>query len=32
MRQEARRQLDALGVATVQNIGQLVETLSGGQR
>ncbi|WP_028932328.1 ATP-binding cassette domain-containing protein [Pseudonocardia spinosispora] len=32
MRQEAQRQLDALGVATVQNIGQLVETLSGGQR
>jgi fructose transport system ATP-binding protein len=32
MRAEAQRQLDALGVATVQNIGQLVETLSGGQR
>jgi fructose transport system ATP-binding protein len=32
MRTEAQRQLDALGVATVQNIGQLVETLSGGQR
>jgi fructose transport system ATP-binding protein len=32
MRSEAQRQLDALGVATVQNIGQLVETLSGGQR
>jgi fructose transport system ATP-binding protein len=32
MRREAQRQLDALGVATVQNIGQLVETLSGGQR
>jgi fructose transport system ATP-binding protein len=32
MRQDAQRQLDALGVATVQNIGQLVETLSGGQR
>jgi fructose transport system ATP-binding protein len=32
MRLEAQRQLDALGVATVQNIGQLVETLSGGQR
>jgi fructose transport system ATP-binding protein len=32
MRQEAQHQLDALGVATVQNIGQLVETLSGGQR
>jgi fructose transport system ATP-binding protein len=32
MRQEAKRQLDALGVATVQDIRQLVETLSGGQR
>jgi fructose transport system ATP-binding protein len=32
MRKEAQHQLDALGVATVQNIGQLVETLSGGQR
>jgi fructose transport system ATP-binding protein len=32
MRADAQRQLDALGVATVQNIGQLVETLSGGQR
>jgi fructose transport system ATP-binding protein len=32
MRAEAQRQLDALGVATVQDIGQLVETLSGGQR
>jgi len=32
MRQEAKQQLDALGVATVQDIRQLVETLSGGQR
>ena len=32
MRTEARNQLDALGVATIQNITQLVETLSGGQR
>lgn len=32
MRKAARAQLDSLGVATVQNINQLVETLSGGQR
>ncbi|QNN54312.1 ATP-binding cassette domain-containing protein [Nocardioides mesophilus] len=32
MREEAARQLDALGIATVQDITQLVETLSGGQR
>ncbi|HEY1974312.1 MAG TPA: ATP-binding cassette domain-containing protein [Pseudonocardia sp.] len=32
MRTDARTQLDALGVATVQDIGQLAETLSGGQR
>jgi fructose transport system ATP-binding protein len=32
MRKQAQTQLDALGIATVQNIGQIVETLSGGQR
>ncbi|GAA0605424.1 sugar ABC transporter ATP-binding protein [Kribbella sandramycini] len=32
MRQQAQEQLDALGIETVQHIGQLVETLSGGQR
>ncbi|NUT91686.1 MAG: sugar ABC transporter ATP-binding protein [Saccharothrix sp.] len=32
MRDEARRQLDALGIMTIQNPGQAVETLSGGQR
>lgn len=32
MRTAAQAQLDALGVATVQNINQIVETLSGGQR
>lgn len=32
MREEAARQLDELGVLTVQNLGQAVETLSGGQR
>ncbi len=32
MREEAARQLDDLGVLTVQNMGQAVETLSGGQR
>ncbi|MEV5963484.1 ATP-binding cassette domain-containing protein [Kribbella sp. NPDC051952] len=32
MRKQAQRQLDALGIETVQHIGQLVETLSGGQR
>ncbi|MCR3754521.1 ATP-binding cassette domain-containing protein [Lentzea californiensis] len=32
MRDEARRQLDGLGIMTIQNPGQAVETLSGGQR
>ncbi|MFC4564157.1 ATP-binding cassette domain-containing protein [Nocardiopsis mangrovi] len=32
MREEARRHLDSLGVMTIQNPGQAVETLSGGQR
>ncbi len=32
MRDEARRQLDDLGIMTIQNPGQAVETLSGGQR
>lgn len=32
MRKQAQRQLDALGIETVQHIGQIVETLSGGQR
>lgn len=32
MRKEAARHLDDLGVLTVQNMGQAVETLSGGQR
>jgi fructose transport system ATP-binding protein len=32
MRRKAREQLDALGIATVQDITQAVETLSGGQR
>ena len=32
MRSEARRQLSELGLMTIQNIGQAVETLSGGQR
>ncbi len=32
MRDEAKRQLDALGIGTIQDITQLVETLSGGQR
>ncbi|SEF54880.1 fructose transport system ATP-binding protein [Actinacidiphila yanglinensis] len=32
MREEAARQLDALGIATVQDIGQVVGSLSGGQR
>ncbi|MDQ3787979.1 MAG: ATP-binding cassette domain-containing protein [Actinomycetota bacterium] len=32
MREEARRQLDALGIMTIQNPSQAVETLSGGQR
>lgn len=32
MRKEARRHLNALGLLTIQNIDQPVETLSGGQR
>jgi fructose transport system ATP-binding protein len=32
MREEAERQMRALGILTLQNIGQQVETLSGGQR
>jgi fructose transport system ATP-binding protein len=32
MRRQAQEQLDALGIETVQHIGQIVETLSGGQR
>ena len=32
MRSEARRHMNELGVATLQNIGQTVESLSGGQR
>jgi ABC-type branched-subunit amino acid transport system ATPase component len=32
MRAEARNQLDALGIATIQDITQPVESLSGGQR
>jgi fructose transport system ATP-binding protein len=32
MRSEARRHMGELGVATLQNIGQAVESLSGGQR
>ncbi|WNV86419.1 ATP-binding cassette domain-containing protein [Umezawaea sp. Da 62-37] len=32
MRDEAKKQLDALGIMTIQNPGQAVETLSGGQR
>jgi len=32
MRTAAREQLDALGIATIQDITQPVETLSGGQR
>ena len=32
MQKEARRHLDALGLMTIQNINQTVETLSGGQR
>ena len=32
MRDEARRHLNALGLLTIQNIRQPVETLSGGQR
>jgi fructose transport system ATP-binding protein len=32
MNREARKQLTELGLLTIQNIGQAVETLSGGQR
>lgn len=32
MREEAQRHMSELGIATVQNIGQAVEGLSGGQR
>ncbi len=32
MRAEARKHLGELGLATIQNIDQMVETLSGGQR
>ena len=32
MRQEARKHLSDLGLMTIQNIDQIVETLSGGQR
>jgi fructose transport system ATP-binding protein len=32
MREDAARELDDLGILTVQNMGQAVETLSGGQR
>ncbi len=32
MRHEARQHLNSLGLLTIQNIGQTVETLSGGQR
>jgi fructose transport system ATP-binding protein len=32
MRREARKHLNALGLMTIQSIGQAVETLSGGQR
>jgi fructose transport system ATP-binding protein len=32
MREEAARQMDELGILTIQNIAQQVETLSGGQR
>ncbi|MGC5629558.1 ATP-binding cassette domain-containing protein [Georgenia sp. Z1344] len=32
MRDEAREKVDALGIRTLQDITQLVETLSGGQR
>jgi fructose transport system ATP-binding protein len=32
MREQAARQLDSLGIATVQDIGQVVGSLSGGQR
>ena len=32
MREEARRHMNELGILTIQNIGQQVESLSGGQR
>ena len=32
MREEARRHMTELGIGTLQNIGQAVESLSGGQR
>ena len=32
MREEARRHMNDLGILTIQNIGQQVESLSGGQR
>jgi fructose transport system ATP-binding protein len=32
MRDEAKRYMSELGIATLQNIGQAVESLSGGQR
>lgn len=32
MREDARKELSDLGLLTIQNIGQAVETLSGGQR
>ena len=32
MREEAKRHMSDLGIATLQNIGQAVESLSGGQR
>ena len=32
MRREAQEHIDALGISTLQNINQSVETLSGGQR
>ena len=32
MRREAQRHIDELGITTLQNINQAVETLSGGQR
>jgi fructose transport system ATP-binding protein len=32
MREEAQRHMKELGILTIQNIGQQVETLSGGQR
>jgi fructose transport system ATP-binding protein len=32
MREEAKRYMSELGIATLQNIGQAVESLSGGQR